>query len=175
VVNVIEIVGCCKEIASGMVDGLNSLLPDAKVVTIKQVIQTQQNVNRLMESLSLLFLAVLLAVGGAAMASSLFANVSERRKEIGTLMALGATPGFILRLIMGKALVLGLAGGVLGFTLGSVAAFWLGPYLANVGVRPIPMLAGLSVGLSTLVALLASLWPAWRASRLDPCLCFKEV
>ncbi|QDT53903.1 Macrolide export ATP-binding/permease protein MacB [Caulifigura coniformis] len=175
VVNVIEIVGCCKEIAGGLVGGLNSLLPDAKVVTITQVVQTQQNVNRLMENLSLLFLAVLLAVGGAAMASSLFANVSERRKEIGTLMALGATPSFILRLIMGKALALGLVGGVFGFALGSVAAFWLGPLLANVGVRPIPMLAGLSVGLSVLVALVASLWPAWRASRLDPCLCFKEV
>lgn len=175
VVNVIEVVGCCKEIAAGLVGGLNELLPDAKVVTIAQVVKTQQNVNSLMENLSLLFLAVLLAVGGAAMASSLFANVSERRKEIGTLMALGGTPAFILRMIIGKAVALGLVGGVSGFVLGSVCALWLGPMLANVGVRPVPLLAGLAIGLSVLVTLLASLWPAWRASRLDPCLCFKEV
>lgn len=175
VVNVIEIVGCCKQIAAGLVDGLNSLLPEAKVVTIAQVVKTQQNVNKLMERLSLVFLAVLLAVGGAAMFSTLYANVSERKKEIGTLMALGATPSLVLRLIVGKAVVLGLAGGVLGFALGSISALWLGPQLANVAVRPLPWLGGLALLSALAVTLLASLLPAWRAARLDPCVCFKEV
>ena len=175
VVNVIEVVGCCKQIAAGLVDGLTGLLPEARVVTIAQVVQTQQNVNRLMERLSLLFLAVLLAVGGAAMAGALYANVSERRKEIGTLMALGATPGLVLRLIVGKALVLGLAGGVGGFLVGTAVAWWLGPQLANVAVQPLPPLAGLAIGITLAVTLLASLLPAWRAARLDPCLSFREV
>jgi putative ABC transport system permease protein len=175
VVNVIEVVGCCKQIAAGLVDGLNKLLPEARVVTITQVVQAQQNVNLLMERLSLIFLAVLMAVGGAAMASALYGNVSERRKEIGTLMALGATPGRILRLIVGKALVLGLAGGIGGAVIGTAAAWVLGPYLANVAVRPLPILSGLAVAVAVAVSLLASVPPAWRASRLDPCLCFKEV
>jgi putative ABC transport system permease protein len=175
VVNVIEVVGCCKQIAAGLVEGLKGLLPEARVVTIAQVVQTQQNVNRLMERLSLLFLAVLLAVGSAAMASALYANVSERRKEIGTLMALGATPGLVVRLIVGKACVLGLAGGVGGFLIGTAVAWWLGPHLANVAVRPLPSLAGMAVGITLAVTLLASLLPAWRAARLDPCICFKEV
>ena len=132
---------------------------------------------RLSEStrLSLVFLAVLLAVGGAAMFSTLYGNVSERKKEIGTLMALGATPSLVLRLIVGKALVLGLAGGVVGFALGSGAALWLGPQLANVAVRPLPWLGGVALLIALAVTLLASLLPAWRASRLDPCVCFKEV
>lgn len=175
VVNVIEVVGCCKQIAAGLVDGLNRLLPEARVVTITQVVQTQQNVNQLMERLSLVFLAVLLAVGGAAMASTLYANVSERRKEIGTLMALGAAPGLVLRLIVGKAVLLGLAGGLGGFLVGSATALWLGPQLAGVAVRPLPSLAGLAVTIALAVTLLASLFPAWRAARLDPCICFKEV
>jgi putative ABC transport system permease protein len=175
VVNVIEVVGCCKQIAAGLVGGLNALLPEARVVTITQVVQTQQNVNQLMERLSLIFLAVLLAVGGAAMASALYANVSERRKEIGTLMALGATPGRVLRLIMGKAFVLGVLGGIGGFLVGTAAAWFLGPYLANVAVRPLPVLGGLAVAIAVAVTLLASFLPAWRASRLDPCICFKEI
>jgi putative ABC transport system permease protein len=175
VVNVIEVVGCCKQIAAGLVDGLNSLLPEARVVTITQVVKTQQSVNQLMERLSLVFLAVLLAVGGAAMFSTLYGNVSERRKEIGTLMALGATPSLVLRLIVGKALLLGLVGGVLGFALGSGSALWLGPQLANVAVRPLPWLGGLAMGIAVAVTFLASLLPAWRAARLDPCVCFKEV
>lgn len=175
VVNVIEVVGCCKQIAAGLVDDLTALLPEAKVVTIAQVVQTQQNVNRLMERLSVIFLVVLLGVGGAAMAGSFYSNVSERRKEIGTLMALGATPALVLRLIVGKALVLGAAGGVAGFLLGTLAAAWLGPQLAGVAVRPLPGLAGVALGVSLAVALLASLLPAWRAARLDPCVCFREV
>lgn len=175
VINVIEVVGCCKQIAGGLVDGLNHLLPEAKVVTVTQVVQTQQNVNRLMTSLSLIFLAVLVVVGGASMATALFANVSERRKEIGTLMALGATPGLVVRLFLGKALLLGLAGGIGGYLLGSAAALWLGPYLANVAVRPLPTLGFAATGVAVAVTLLASLLPAWRAARLDPCNCFKEV
>lgn len=175
VVNVIEVVGCCKQIAAGLVENLNKLLPEARVVTISQVVQTQQNVNKLMEHLSLIFLSVLMVVGGAAMASALFANVSERRKEIGTLMALGATPGLILKMIVGKALILGVAGGIGGFLLGSAAAWWLGPMLAGVAVEPLPSLAGLAVGISVVVTFLASLPPAWRAARLDPCICFKEA
>jgi putative ABC transport system permease protein len=175
VVNVIEVVGCCKQIAAGLVGGLNALLPEARVVTITQVVQAQQNVNQLMERLSLIFLAVLLAVGGAAMASALYANVSERRKEIGTLMALGATPGRVLRLIVGKAFVLGLAGGAGGVLVGTAAAWFLGPYLANVAVRPLPLLSAFAVAVAVAVTLVASLLPAWRAARLDPCICFKEV
>jgi putative ABC transport system permease protein len=110
VVNVIEIVGCCKQIAQGLVEKLNELLPEAKVVTIKQVVQTQQNVNRLMTNLSLIFLGILLIAGGASIATAMYGNVAERRREIGTLMALGANPGLILRLFLGKAAILGLIG-----------------------------------------------------------------
>ena len=63
--NCIEIVGCCKEIAAGLVDGVNRLLPDAKVVTVKQVVATQQNVNHMMGRLSIIFLAIIVVVGGS--------------------------------------------------------------------------------------------------------------
>jgi putative ABC transport system permease protein len=175
VVNVIEVVGCCKQIAAGLVETVTDLLPEAKVVTVAQVVRTQQNVNRLMAGLSLAFLGILLAVGMAATAAALYGNVRERRREVGTLMALGATPGLVLRLFLGKALVLGLAAGLGGAALGSGLAVWLGPSLANAAVRPLPLLALGAAGLSVAVALLGSLLPAWRAARLDPCTCLREV
>lgn len=175
VVNAIEVVGCCKQIAAGLVEKVTALLPEAKVVTVAQVVRTQQNVNRLMAALSLAFLVVLLAAGMAATAAALSGNVRERRREIGTLMALGAAPGLVLRLFLCKALVLGLASGLGGAVLGSGLAMLLGPRLANAAVRPLPLLALGAAGLAVAVALLGSLLPAWRAARLDPCTCLREV
>jgi len=175
VVNCIEVVGCCKEIAAGLVDGVNRLLPDAKVVTVKQVVATQQNVNGMMERVSLIFLIIIVVVGGAGIANYMFSNVYERRREIGTLMALGAESGVVLRIFLLKALLLGLAGGVGGYVIGTTIAVTLGPKLAGVPVFPMPILALWGVGISVGITLVASYIPARRAAGLDPVVTFQEV
>ncbi len=175
VVNCIEIVGCCEEISAGLVDNINKLLPDAKVVTVKQVVATQQNVNHMMGRLSLIFLAIIVVVGGAGIANYMYSNVFERRREIGTLMALGAESGLVLRIFLLKALALGLAGGIGGFVIGTILAVTLGPRLAGVPVLPMPILALWAVGISAGITLLASYFPARRAARLDPVATFQEV
>jgi len=175
VVNCIEIVGCCKEIAAGLVDGVNKLLPDAKVVTVKQVVATQANVNHMMERLSLIFVVIIVVVGGAGIANYMYANVFERRREVGTLMALGAESSLILRLFLTKALLLGLAGGTGGFAIGTVLAVTLGPRLAGVPVLPMPILAVWAIVISVGIALLSSYFPARRAARLDPCATLQEI
>jgi putative ABC transport system permease protein len=175
VVNCIEIVGCCKEISAGLVDNVNKLLPDAKVVTVTQVVATQAKVNGMMERLSMIFLAIIVVVGGAGIANYMYANVFERRREIGTLMALGAGSFTVLRIFLLKALLLGLAGGVGGYAIGTVLAVTLGPKLAGVPVLPMPMLALWAVVISAGIALAASYFPARRAARLDPCATFQEV
>ncbi len=174
-VNVIEIMACCEDAAGGLVGQLREYFPSAKVLTITQVVDTQVAVNRLMIRLSYLFFAILLVVGVASIAGTMFANVSERRREIGTLMALGATPSLVARLFLGKALLIGLAGGVLGYVIGTALAVCLGPNWAGVAVQPVPSLAGISVLIAATVALVSSYLPARRAAMIDPCLCFREV
>jgi putative ABC transport system permease protein len=105
----------------------------------------------------------------------MYANVFERRREIGTLMALGANSGLVLRIFLLKALILGVAGGIGGYVLGTILAMVLGPQLAGVIVWPMPLLAVLAVGISVALALVASYFPARRAARLDPCATFQEV
>ncbi len=175
VVSVIEVVGCCKVIAKGLVDNIRDVLPDAKVVTIAQVVQTQQTVNNMMHHLSLGFLVILVVVGGISLASAMYANVGERRREIGTLMALGGTPWYVLRLFLGKAAILGLVGGLVGTALGTAVAIYLGPELANTVVRPIPWLMAGAVGVALVLSLAATCWPALHAARLDPSLSLREV
>jgi putative ABC transport system permease protein len=174
-VNAIEIVGCCEDAAGDLVPELGKLLPNAKVVTISQVVQTQVGVNRLLANTSWFILGVLVCVGGASLAGAISANVRERRREIGTLMALGATPGFVLRLFLTKALILGLFAGTFGCLLGVATAVVAGPSWAGVEVLPLPGTALLAIVAATCVSLFAAYWPARQAAKLDPCLCFQEV
>ena len=175
VVNAIEVVGCCQQISQGLVQKINQLLPDAKVATITQIVDTQIKTNRMMGRLSLLFLTIIVLVGGASIANYMFANVFERRREIGTLMALGAGSGVVLRMFLLKAVWLGLAGGVGGYALGTAMAATLGPRVA--GVPVLPMLTPLfwAVGVAVVVCVAATYLPARRAARLDPSAALQEI
>lgn len=175
VVNAIEVIGCCMEISKGLVEKINHLLPDAKVVTITQIADAQIKINHMMSNLSLIFLVIIILVGGASIANYMYANVFERRREIGTLMALGANSGLVLRIFLLKALILGVGGGIGGYVLGTILAVVLGPKVAGVVVLPMPLLALAAIGISVALALGASYFPARRAARLDPCATFQEV
>jgi putative ABC transport system permease protein len=172
---VIEIVGCCNQILQGLVPKINGLLPEAKVVTIAQVVDTQIKTNRMMANLSMIFLAVIVLVGGASIANYMYGNVHERRREIGTLMALGAGSRLVLKMFLMKALLLGLAGGVGGYVLGTILAVLLGPKVAGIVVLPMPTLVLWAVGISIFIAIIASYFPARRAARLDPFATLQEV
>ncbi len=175
VVNVIEIMACCEDAAGSLITNLSAELPDTRVITIAQVVETQLAVNGLMSRLSWVFLSILLLVGGASIASVMYANVTERRKEIGTLMALGASRGFVTQMFLGKATLLGLTGGFGGFVLGTIVAAILGPQLLGIYVQPMPQLLAVGMGTATVVAVGASFLPARRAAGLDPCLVFNEA
>lgn len=175
VVSAIEVMGCCEDAAGDLVPQLSALLPDAKVVTVSQVVETQVGVNRLMSRSSIFVLGVLVVVGGASVASSTSSNVRERRREIGTLMALGATPKLVLRIFLLKAAWLGLAGGIGGCLAGIGLAYVLGPQWAGVTVSPLPSLVAIAIASALVITLLAAYWPARQAARLDPCTCFQEI
>ena len=175
VVNVIEVMGCCEDAATGLVTELDELLPNAKVVTISQIVSAQVTVNRLMNRMSYVLFAVMMLVGGASIASVMFANVSERRRELGTLMALGATPGMISRMIIMKASTIGVAGGACGLLLGVAAAIVAGPWALNMAVSPSLSAALMGTVAAIVVTLIAATLPARRAAHLDPCVCFQDV
>ena len=160
--------------ATDLVGELDDLLPDARVVTISQIVQTQVTVNRLMNRLSYVIFGILMLIGGASIASVMFANVSERKRELGTLMALGATPGMVSRMILLKASAVGVVGGTCGLVLGMLAAFLAGPQI--LGVTTSVSFKAVMIGMiaALIVALLASYPPARKAAHLDPCLCFQE-
>jgi putative ABC transport system permease protein len=111
--------------------------------------------------------------------------VYERIREIGTIAAIGTPPRRILSLFLGEGLLLGLLGTALGtlvslaaiyalnvwkvhFVFGQQQALVLAP---RIGVLEVATVAAMVIG----VAVLASLQPAWKASRLDPINALRHV
>jgi putative ABC transport system permease protein len=174
-VSAIEIMGCCNEISGGMLSKLRNVLPDTRVVGIAQIVSTQIETNRLMDRVSWAFLAIVLLVGGLSIGNFMWANVTQRRREIGILRLIGSSRSRIIGVLLVKAVVLGLLGGLLGYAIGTLGAMWLGPGTLGLDVRPLPAFLGISAGLATLVAVLGSLLPAWLASRFDPSANLQEV
>lgn len=175
VVNAIEVVGCCEQIFKGLLGKIQHLVPEAKIVTISQIVDTQIKTNQFMRNLSTLFLVVIIAIGGASITNEMYNNVSARKKEIGILMALGADSSTILRVFLKKALLQGIVGGIGGYLLGTLAAVLLGPLIAGVPVLPIPSLFFVALALAICITLIASYFPAKYAAKLDPCDALQEV
>jgi putative ABC transport system permease protein len=174
-VSAIEIMGCCNEISGGMLSKLRNVLPDTRVVGIAQIVSTQIETNRLMDRVSWAFLAIVLLVGGLSIGNFMWANVTQRRREIGILRLIGSSRSRIIGVLLVKAVVLGLLGGVFGYALGTAGAMLLGPGTLGIAVRPLPSFLAISAALATLVAVLGSLLPAYLASRFDPSANLQEV
>ena len=94
--------------------------------------------------------------------------MTQRTREIGVRMALGAEPSSVLRLVLGRGLVLVAAGIAVGMAAALAVSFAIPPgLLPNVSVRDPLTLVGTCM-LLTVVALAANYLPARRATRIDP-------
>jgi putative ABC transport system permease protein len=111
--------------------------------------------------------AVSLLVGGIGIMNIMLVSVTERTREIGVRKALGATQGNILFQFLVEALVLCLLGGAIGVLFGSGGAYALSKFFKwNTLISP--MSIALAFLFSFAVGLFFGIWPARRASRMDP-------
>ena len=123
--------------------------------------------SALMTKLLLSVALISLVVGGVGIMNIMLVSVTERTREIGLRMAVGARAGDILRQFLTEAVVLCLAGGALGILLG-----WGSSRLVTMLLRwptessPAAVLAAVVV--SFVVGVVFGFYPAWKASRLDP-------
>ena len=144
-VSAIEIMGCCNAISDGLLGQLRNILPDTRITTIGQIVTTQIKTNQLMNQISLIILIIILIVGGISIGNYMWANVNERKKEIGILRMIGFHKSSIYSMLLIKAVFMGLVGGLAGYLAGALIAWFLGPTLAGINVVPIPLLLLYSV------------------------------
>jgi putative ABC transport system permease protein len=140
---------------------------DFSVRNLTEMANAQQEGTRTLTTLLASIAAVSLLVGGIGIMNIMLVSVTERTREIGVRMAVGATPFNILMQFLVEALTLATAGGIVGvgigiFSAGQLASRFGWPMLIR------PDIVIISVGFSALVGMVFGLYPAHRASRLDP-------
>jgi putative ABC transport system permease protein len=113
-----------------------------------------------------------LIVGGIGVMNIMLVAVTERTREIGLRKALGARRMRILMQFVIEAVLLACFGGAIGVALGYCAS-WIGQFLTFPAEVPLWAVA-LGLGVSCGVGLVAGIYPAWRASRLDPAVALRD-
>ncbi|EMA13737.1 ABC transporter permease [Haloarcula marismortui] len=110
---------------------------------------------------------IALVVGAIGIANVMLVSVTERTREIGIMKAVGARNLDVMQVFLVEAALLGTLGSLLGVPLGLLVGYGATRY-AEVTFSLAPLWMALAVGVGVLVGVVAGLYPAWRAARVDP-------
>ena len=140
---------------------------DFDVKDFTEVIRAVQSTVGLVAGLLLSAAFISLIVGGVGIMNIMLVSVTERYREIGLRMSVGAAPEDILRQFLVEAVVLCLLGGVVGILVGRGASL-LVRYVAHWPTESSVLAIVASASVSVTVGIIFGYYPAWKASRLNP-------
>lgn len=169
--NLVEVAALCAGCPiEDIVTQLGAALPGVEIKALRQVVEQRMTSVHFVKNLALAVSLVILLTACAMVAASMLSAVNERVREIGLLRSLGFSRAAVFTLFSAEALVLGLASGLAGHLAGFAAG---GPILAALhaeGAAPAfdPQALALTALAAALVCVLSTLFPAWKASRIEP-------
>jgi len=140
---------------------------DFRVHSSGEFMKMLGSTSTVMTNLLLGVALISLIVGGVGIMNIMLVSVTERTREIGLRMAVGARSRDILKQFLIESIVLCLAGGVLGILLGHGAALLIESQL-NWPIESSPEAVVAAVAVSAFVGVVFGFYPAWKASKLDP-------
>jgi putative ABC transport system permease protein len=170
-VGMVEVAALCNNCPiSDITAQLSNKLPTAKVTAVRQVVESRMETLASFRRFSLGISVMVLLVGSMVVFVTMMASVNERTREIGIFSAIGFRRSHIMRIILLEAFVVSLLAGIVGYGVGigvtRVLLEFLTDKVSHFTLDPI-VPAG-AVFLSIVVGIIASLYPATAASRMDP-------
>src|SRR5262249_3076324 len=151
-----------------LASSIDSHVSGARADLVRQIAQSE---GRILGSLRLTMLLVslfILTAASLSVATTLTALVMDRRKEIGTMKAIGADASDLLRLFLVELAGLGLAGGLIGYVLGMLVAQPIGRSLFNSPVAPRLAVLVIILSISLAVAMCSGILPVRRIREVEP-------
>ncbi|MFZ1482449.1 MAG: ABC transporter permease [Paracoccaceae bacterium] len=140
---------------------------DFSVTDMKEVASMLGSVNSVLSGLLSSVAAVSLLVGGIGIMNIMLVSVTERTREIGIRLAVGANARQVLMQFLVEAVALSLLGGVVGIAVGLGMA-WGASRFMEIPFAPDPLIVALAFGFSAVVGVVFGFFPARRAAKLDP-------
>jgi putative ABC transport system permease protein len=154
-----------------MVAQISEVLPGAKVMAIKQVVQGRMETLDHFRKASYLLSAVVVLVGGLVVLVTMMGSVRERTAEIGIFRAVGFRQAHIMRIVLLEAGILSALAGLTGYLTGLGAARLALPFFTEGHGASVPLDPFIAAGaflLAMILGLVASVYPALLAARMDP-------
>jgi macrolide transport system ATP-binding/permease protein len=140
---------------------------DFRIRDLTEISQTFTATTGIMTNLLLAVALISLVVGGVGIMNIMLVSVTERTREIGIRMAMGARARDVLRQFLIEAIALCVAGGAIGILLGRGASIAINALLHWPTLPSISAIIA-SVAVAVTVGVIFGYYPAWKASRLDP-------
>jgi putative ABC transport system permease protein len=171
-ISIVEVAALCAGCPIGdMVTQIAEKLPEAKVSAIQQVVESRLQALDQFKKFSYGISAVVIFIGSLIVFVTMMGSVNERTTEIGVFRAIGFRKKHVMRIILLEATALSFLAGVLGYVAGMGAAKAALPFIAE-GKNPVlawdPRLAMAAIALAVVVGIVATLYPARHAAKMDP-------
>ena len=140
---------------------------DFRVRNISEIVATRTATTNLMSKLLGAVATICLVIGGIGIMNIMLVSVTERIREIGLRMAVGAGPSDVRRQFLAEAMLISLIGGVIGIAIGVVGALLVGKF-SGLPVALNGQVVALAAVFSIATGLFFGYYPARKASQLDP-------
>mgnify|MGYP001286547517 CR=1 FL=1 len=167
-----EVAALCSGCPIGdMVTQIAEKLPEARVSAIQQVVAGRLKALDQFKRFSYAMAGVVVFIGSLIVFVTMMGSVNERTTEIGVFRAIGFRKSHIMRIILFEAALVSLLAGFLGYCVGMGGAKLALPLMAESRSAVLawdPTVAFGSIGLAVVLGLVASLYPALHASKMDP-------
>jgi putative ABC transport system permease protein len=155
------------ELVRGLLDASHRGAGDFSVIVPAELLAQQQRTRRIFQIVMVAIASISLLVGGIGIMNIMLASVLERTREIGVRRAIGARRRDIVRQFLIETSLITVTGGVAGILLGLILSQLVG-YLAGWSTIVTATSIVLAFAVSVSIGLVFGLYPAMRASRLDP-------
>ena len=161
---------------SDIAGSINGNIPGVRAVAVKQIAETEMGMMGKVSKFLLALAGITLAVGCFGVVNTMLTSVHERIRDIGIMRAVGASRNQIIRIFLYEAIIIGVVGGLLGYVVGTLLAYVVGPLIfGGVAVTYVPQYFLPSLALAAFIAVVATVYPAFRASKIKVADSFRSL
>lgn len=159
-----------EKVVSALSGRISDRLPDARVKVVKEAAEARQELVEKFSRFSLVVSLVMVIIAGLIITTTMMGSVNERTREIGIFRAIGFRKAHITRIILLEAGVISGVSGLAGYIIGMAAAYIAAPMFANFDlIISWNLVFGAAILTGTiLLGVMSSIYPASKASKLDP-------